>query len=145
MNAPGASRGFTLLEMLVVIVLMSIGITVVGFGLNKGLQQAAERQLLGQMVQALRATRSAAIISGQPRETRFDLARRTFQAPSQPARQWPANMGVQLNTAADLDAAFAFYPDGSSSGGNLVVFQGERRSRIDIGWLTGSVKSRSLP
>lgn len=145
MNAPGASRGFTLLEMLVVIVLMSIGITVVGFGLNKGLQQAAERQLLGQMVQALRATRSAAIISGQPRETRFDLARRTFQARGQPPRQWPANMGVQLNTAADLDAAFAFYPDGSSSGGNLVVFQGERRSRIDIGWLTGSVKSRSLP
>jgi general secretion pathway protein H len=145
MNAPGTSRGFTLLEMLVVIVLMSIGITVVGFGLNKGLQQAAERQSLGQMVQALRATRSAAIISGQPRETRFDLARRTFQAPGQPPRQWPANMGVQLNTAADLDAAFAFYPDGSSSGGNLVVFQGERRSRIDIGWLTGSVKSRSLP
>jgi general secretion pathway protein H len=134
MNAPGASRGFTLLEMLVVIVLMSIGITVVGFGLNKGLQQAAERQLL-----------SAAIISGQPRETRFDLARRTFQAPGQPPRQWPANMGVQLNTAADLDAAFAFYPDGSSSGGSLLVFQGERRSRIDIGWLTGSVKSRSLP
>lgn len=145
MNAPGASRGFTLLEMLVVIVLMSIGITVVGFGLNKGLQQAAERQLLGQMVQALRATRSAAIISGQPRETRFDLARRTFQAPGKAPRQWPANMGVQLNTAADLDAAFAFYPDGSSSGGNLLVFQGERRSRIDIGWLTGSVKSRSLP
>jgi general secretion pathway protein H len=145
MNAPGTSRGFTLLEMLVVIVLMSIGITVVGFGLNKGLQQAAERQLLGQMVQALRATRSAAIISGQPRETRFDLARRTFQAPGKPAQQWPANMGVQLNTAAGLDAAFAFYPDGSSSGGNLVVFQGEQRSRIDIGWLTGSVKSRSLP
>lgn len=145
MNAPGASRGFTLLEMLVVIVLMSIGITVVGFGLNKGLQQAAEHQLLGQMVQALRATRSAAIISGQPRETRFDLARRTFQAPGKTPQQWPANMGVQLNTAADLDAAFAFYPDGSSSGGNLLVFQGERRSRIDIGWLTGSVKSRSLP
>lgn len=145
MNAPGASRGFTLLEMLVVIVLMSIGIGVVGFGLHKGLQQAADRQLLGQIVQALRTTRSAAIISGQPRETSFDLDRRTFQAPGKRPQQWPAEVGVQLNTAADLNAAVAFYPDGSSSGGNLLVFQGERRWRIDIGWLTGSVKSRALP
>ncbi|QKF53000.1 GspH/FimT family pseudopilin [Pseudomonas graminis] len=145
MNAPGASRGFTLLEMLVVIVLMSIGIAVVGFGLHKGLQQAADRQLLGQMVQALRTTRSAAIISGQPRETTFDLNHRTFKAPGERAQQWPIEVGVQLNTAADLDAAVAFYPDGSSSGGNLQVFQGERRWRIDVGWLTGSVKSRSLP
>lgn len=145
MNAPGASRGFTLLEMLVVIVLMSIGIGVVGFGLHKGLQQAADRQLLGQMVQALRTTRSAAIISGQPRETSFDLDRRTFQAPGKRPQQWPAEVGVQLNTAADLNAAVAFYPDGSSSGGNLLVFQGERRWRIDVGWLTGSVKSRALP
>lgn len=149
MNAPGASRGFTLLEMLVVIVLMSIGIGVVGFGLHKGLQQAADRQLLGQMVQALRTTRSAAIISGQTRETSFDLDRRTFKTPGKRPQQWPAEVGVQLNTAADLGegggAAFAFYPDGSSSGGNLLVFQGDRRWRIDVGWLTGSVKSRALP
>lgn len=145
MNGTGASRGFTLLEMLVVIVLMSIGIGVVGFGLHKGLQQAADRQLLGQMVQALRTTRSAAIISGQPRETSFDLDRRTFKVPGKRPQQWPAEVGVQLNTAADLNAAVAFYPDGSSSGGNLLVFQGERRWRIDIGWLTGSVKSRALP
>lgn len=145
MNAPGASRGFTLLEMLVVIVLMSIGIGVVGFGLHKGLQQAADRQLLEQMVQALRTTRSAAIISGQTRETSFDLNRRSFKAPGRRPQQWPAEVGVQLNTAADLNAAFAFYPDGSSSGGNLQVFQGDRRWRIDVGWLTGSVKSRALP
>jgi general secretion pathway protein H len=145
MSAPGASRGFTLLEMLMVIVLMSVGIAVVGFGLQKGLQQAADRQLLGQMVQALRTTRNAAIISGQTCETTFDFAYRTFKAPGKRPQQWPAGVGVQLNTAAELDAAFAFFPDGSSSGGNLLVFQGERRWRIDVGWLTGSVKSRALP
>jgi len=144
MTAPVKSRGFTLLEMLVVIVLMSIGMGLVGFGLSRGLQSAGERQVVGQMVQALRQTRSAAIVSGQIAETKFDLRQRTFQAPGQRAQQWPAELGVQLNTAADLDSAFAFNPDGSSSGGNLVLFHGERNWRIDVGWLTGSVKSRAL-
>lgn len=144
MTAPFKSRGFTLLEMLVVIVLMSIGIGLVGFGLSRGLQSANERQVVGQMVQALRTTRSAAIISGQTREVKFDLRQRTFQAPGQRIEQWPPELGVQLNTAADLDSAFAFNPDGSSSGGNLVLFHGERNWRIDVGWLTGSVKSRAL-
>jgi general secretion pathway protein H len=144
MKANRASRGFTLLEMLVVIVLMSIGIGLVGFGLSQGLHSASERQVVGQMVQALRTTRSAAIISGQTTETKFDLKQRTFQAPGKRAQKWPAELGVQLNTAADLDSAFAFHPDGSSSGGNLVLFHGERNWRIDVGWLTGSVKSRAL-
>lgn len=144
MLALAKSRGFTLLEMLVVIVLMSIGIGLVGFGLSRGLQSASERQVVGQMVQALRTTRSAAIISGQTREVKFDLRQRTFHAPGQRIERWPANLGVQLNTAADLDSAFAFHPDGSSSGGNLVLFSGERNWRIDVGWLTGSVKSRAL-
>lgn len=145
MNMPASSRGFTLLEMLVVIVLMSIGIGLVGFGLAQGLHSTRERQVVVQMVQALRTTRSAAIISGQTREVKFDLRQRTFQAPGQRIGQWPAEMGVQLNTAANLDSAFAFHPDGSSSGGNLVLFHGERNWRIDVGWLTGSVKSQTLP
>jgi general secretion pathway protein H len=144
MNAVETSRGFTLLEMLVVIVLMSIGMGLVGFGLSQGLHSASERQVVGQMVQTLRTARSAAIITGQTTEAKFDLRQRTFQAPGRRVQHWPAELGVELNTSADLDSAFAFHPDGSSSGGNLVVFRGDRHWRIDVGWLTGSVKSRVL-
>jgi general secretion pathway protein H len=144
MKSRSASRGFTLLEMLVVLVLISIAIGLVGFGLQKGMHSASERKVVAQMVQALRATRSAAIISGQTEETKFDLRARTFQAPGQRMVQWPEDLGVQLNTASELDSSFAFHPDGSSSGGNLVLFHGERNWRIDIAWLTGSVKSKVL-
>jgi general secretion pathway protein H len=144
MQAPVANRGFTLLEMLVVLVLMSIAIGLVGFGLQKGMQSANERKVVAQMVQALRATRAASIVSGRTEETRFDLRGRTFKAPGQPVQRWPEDLGVELNTASQLDSAFAFNPDGSSSGGNLVLFHGERNWRIDIGWLTGSVKSKVL-
>lgn len=144
MNMPVTSRGFTLLEMLVVIVLMSIGIGLLVFGLQQGWRSVNDRQVMGQMVEALRATRNAAIVSGQTRKTIFNLSRRTFQAPCQREQQWPADLGVQLNTATDLASSFAFNPDGSSSGGNLVLFHGERKWRIDIGWLTGSIESRAL-
>lgn len=145
MTSSAANRGFTLLEMLVVIVLMSIAVGLVGFGLQQGMRSAGERRAVGQMVEALRATRVNAIVSGQPAQVVFDLHRFVFQAPGQAEHHWPADLSVALHTAAELGAAVEFYPDGSSSGGNLVLTHDERRWRIDVGWLTGSVQLRSLP
>lgn len=145
MRTRAASRGFTLMEMLVVIVLMSIAVGLLGFGLQRGLRAADERQAVGQMVDALRATRVNAIITGQPSTTVFDLRRRLFQAPGQPLRHWPADLQVRLQTAAGVGSAVEFYPDGGSTGGNLLLSNAHRRWRIDINWLTGDVRSRSLP
>ncbi|NWD64734.1 type II secretion system protein [Pseudomonas sp. IPO3774] len=142
---PALQRGFTLLEMLVVIVLISIAAGLVGFGLQQGLRVAKERQVVGQMVDALRSTRARAIVSGRSAKTVFDLARLSFQAPGQPIKHWPADLQVTLHTAEHAGSAVEFYPDGSSTGGNLLLANGTRRWRIDVGWLTGSVQSRALP
>lgn len=133
------------MEMLVVIVLMSIAVGLVGFGLQQGMRAAKERQAVGQMVNALRATRVQAIVTGQPAKTVFDLRNKAFQAPGQPIRQWPPELQVTLQTAAEMGSTVEFYPDGGSTGGNLLLANGDRRWRIDIGWLTGSVSSRPLP
>ena len=138
-------RGFTLLEMLVVIVLISIAAGLVGFGLQQGLRTAKERQAVGQMVEALRSTRARAIVSGRSEKTLFDMRARSFQAPGRPLRHWPAGLQVTLHTAEQAGAAVEFYADGSSTGGNLLLTNGSRRWRIDIGWLTGSVQSKALP
>ena len=140
-----AQRGFTLLEMLVVIVLISIAAGLVGVGLLQGLRAAKERQAVGQIVEALRSTRARAIVSGTTQSTLFDLRILSFQAPGRPKKHWPAELQVTLHTAEQAGAAVAFYPDGSSTGGNLLLANGSRRWRIDIGWLTGSVQSKALP
>jgi general secretion pathway protein H len=145
MNSRAANRGFTLMEMLVVILLMSIAIGLVGFGLQQGIGAATERQTVGQIVNALRATRIKAIVTGQPARTAFDLRGKSFQAPDQPVHHWPPELQVTLQTAAQMGSTVEFYPDGGSSGGNLTLVNGERRWRIDIGWLTGSVQSKALP
>ncbi|MBX8485666.1 GspH/FimT family pseudopilin [Pseudomonas cichorii] len=144
MKSPVANRGFTLMEMLVVLVLMSIAVGLVGFGLQQGLSAASERRAVGDMVEALRATRVRAIVTGQPARTVFDLRKMTFKAPGKPVRHWPERLQVNMQTAADLGSAVEFYPDGGSSGGNLTLVNGDRRWRIDIGWLTGSVQVRTL-
>ncbi|AIB37455.1 MULTISPECIES: GspH/FimT family pseudopilin [Pseudomonas] len=138
-------RGFTLLEMLVVILLISLAAGLLGMGVRQGLQAAKERRAVGQMVEALRTTRAGAIISGQSARTAFDLRARTFQAPGRALQQWPSELQVTLHTAEQVGPAVEFYPDGSSTGGNLLVANGTRRWRIDIGWLTGSVQSKALP
>lgn len=142
---PNPQRGFTLLEMLVVIVLISIAAGLVGFGLQQGLKTARERQVVGQMVEALRSTRARAIVSGQSARTEFDLQALSFKAPGRPLKQWPADLQVTLHTAEQAGSAVEFYADGSSTGGNLLLANGTRRWRIDIGWLTGSVQSKALP
>lgn len=138
-------RGFTLLEMLVVILLISLAASLLGLGVRQGLQVAKERRAVGQMVEALRTTRAAAIVSGQSARTEFDLGSRTFQAPGRAQRGWPPELHVTLHTAEQVGPAVEFYPDGSSTGGNLLVASGARRWRIDVGWLTGSVQSKALP
>ena len=142
---PNPQRGFTLLEMLVVIVLISIAAGLLGFGLQQGLKTARERQAVGQIVDALRSTRARAIVSGATQSTLFDLNTLSFQAPDRPPKHWPAELQVTLHTAEQAGSAIEFYPDGSSTGGHLLLAHGTRRWRIDIGWLTGSVQSKALP
>jgi general secretion pathway protein H len=139
------ARGFTLFEMLVVIVLIGVTVGILAFGIGKGLHAASERRALAEMVQALRNARVQAIVSGQPAQARFDLKARRFAGPDRLVHQLPGDMQVKLQTAAQLGAAFEFYPDGGSSGGHVLLSQGDKRWRIDVGWLTGSVALRDEP
>jgi len=138
-------RGFTLFEMLLVILLISLAVGVLGLGARQAVQAANERRVVGQMVDALRTTRAGAIVSGRAARTEFDLQRLTFQAPGRAPHAWPPSLQVTLHSAEQVASAVEFYPDGSSTGGNLLLANGSRRWRIDIGWLTGSVQSKALP
>ncbi|KAF2411107.1 type II secretion system protein H (GspH) [Pseudomonas antarctica] len=138
-------RGFTLLEMLVVILLIGLAAGLLGLGVRQGLQVAKERRAVGQIVDALRTTRAGAVISGAAARTEFDLPGMTFQAPGRTQHRWPSELHVSLHTAERAGSAIEFYPDGSSTGGHLLLANGSRRWRIDVGWLTGSVQSKALP
>jgi len=124
---------------------MAVALGVLSFGLGRGLEAARERQALRDIVGALRQARTQSVLSGLPQQVRFDLPGHRFQAPGQALGHWPADLGLQLTTAADLGAAVAFFPDGSSSGGHLLLARGAQAWRIDVGWLLGDVRLQALP
>ncbi|EKT4464713.1 GspH/FimT family pseudopilin [Pseudomonas putida] len=138
-------RGFTLFELLLVLVLVGTAMAILAPALGRGMQAATERSALASMVGALRSARVQAIAGGQTVQVTFDLGARLVRAPGRKPTAWPADFRVRLHTARELGAAFAFYPDGAASGGNILVTRGQARWRIDISWLTGSVTLRALP
>lgn len=139
-----AERGFTLFELLAVLVLVAIAASVLSMGLSRGMESARERDMLASLVAGLEQARTRAILTQRPIRARFDLDARTLEVPGRDAVRWPASFAVTVHTARDLGSEFEFYPVGAASGGHVLLTHGARRFRIDIAWLTGRVTLTAL-
>ncbi|HMM65350.1 MAG TPA: GspH/FimT family pseudopilin [Dokdonella sp.] len=141
---PRSSRGFTMIEMIVVIVLIGIVASVVAFSFAKSLSSARVQAASRDLVAALRYTRGQAIVKGEQKVLMLDLEKNAYQAPGKGEIELPKDMVLRLTTAQkELTSASAggirFFPDGSSTGGNIAVVLGEREWKINVGWLTGEI------
>nr|WP_213881941.1 GspH/FimT family pseudopilin [Pseudomonas sp. dw_358] len=133
-------RGFTLLEMLAVMLIMAVGMSLLASSINHGLSAARDRQAGRDLTLALRTARSQAISQGRAVYVRLDILDKRFQISGAPVQSLPTDMTIRATTAAGQvphEAVFAFYPDGASSGGNVYLEREDRAWRIDVAWLTG--------
>ncbi len=139
------ARGFTLLELLVVIGLIVLLAAVSPPLFSNGVSAAQQRSLARNVAQTLRIARSEAIITRKDVGVEFNLLDRTFQLPDGKHRgQWPADVALELTTTAaetldDNHAFVRFYPDGGSTGGRVALKVKDRTLNIDINWLTGHI------
>lgn len=136
--------GFTMIEMIVVIVLIGIVASVVAFSFAKSLDSAKVQAASRDLVAALRYTRGQAIIKGEQKVLMLNLEKMTWTAPGKDERELPKDMILRLTTAqqeltSETSGGIRFFPDGSSTGGNIAVLLGEREWRINVGWLTGEI------
>jgi general secretion pathway protein H len=134
--------GFTLIEMLAVIVLLAIGATLTAVSLHgrsRGQLQAAAQG----MAAGLRDTRTRAMATGEPQWFTLDLRAHSFTVPGRSPRGLPADATLRATSAATADsqpgiACIGYFPDGSSSGGHIILSARQRVLRVDVDWLTGA-------
>ncbi|HWE75576.1 MAG TPA: GspH/FimT family pseudopilin [Stellaceae bacterium] len=144
MPRPIAQRGFTLIEMLVV---LTIAALIVGLALPRltgAEEKATLRTAAHEVAAALRNTRSLAMTRGQTEAFIINTANGAFRAGQAAPAQLPRGIQLALvTTTADQESAsqgrIQFFADGSSTGGGVLLASGKTRSQVLVDWLTGRV------
>ncbi len=91
---------------------------------------------------ALRATRSRAIATNADAMVVVDLIGKSYSSPVSGDGKFPVEAHISLDVASvqrvsETSGAITFFPDGSSTGGDMRLETPEARATIGINWLTG--------
>lgn len=138
------AHGFTLLEMLAVILLIGIAAAAVSVSVSQGLASARVNAASGELAAALRATRAQAIVRGQEQVFDVDTRKNTYRGVDQRDVRLPQGMRLSITSAKEdqpnaTTGRIRFFPDGSSTGGHITLQREQRRWQVNVSWLTGAV------
>ena len=151
MRLPPRQRGFSLLEVIVVIVLIGLSYALLPKMLFSGVSGAELRSNVRAVATGLRLTRDAAINTRREAVMTLDLENREFTVQNDAKiHKLHEKLDVKLYTSqadlvTDKVGGIRFYPDGSSNGGRVTVAAGGRAFEVDVDWLTGRVSIKDAP
>jgi general secretion pathway protein H len=138
-------RGFTLLELLVVMLIAGLMLALAPPLFSGAVTGARLKGSARDLVTSMREIRSRAILRNAEQHLRLDLESRRFDAGDGRLLSLPD--GIEI-TVAGIDMAGApepglhvlrFFPDGGSSGETVSLSSGDRVYRVGLNWLTGQV------
>ncbi|MUV13764.1 type II secretion system protein XpsH [Noviluteimonas gilva] len=140
-------RGFTLLEVLMVLVLIAAASALAAAAITGGFSGMRLRADAKEIAAQLRYTRAQAISTGEPQRFLIDPAAHTWLAPNDRAGTIDKKFGITFTGAREVKPAngiggIVFFADGASTGGRVQLSQKSAAWNIDVAWLTGEVKVR---
>jgi general secretion pathway protein H len=146
---PNRSGGFSLIELVAVLVLIALVFSLVTLSFSKSLASAKIQAASRDLVAALRFTRGQAIVKGKSTSLELDVENNRYMTPGRRVVALPPNMRMTLLTADNEvtgtnSGRIRFFPDGASTGGHISVFMGKDEWRINVDWLTGAVTREEL-
>lgn len=139
------ARGFTLLEIMIVITIIALSYTLLPKLFFSGVSGAELKSNARQVAGGLKMARDTAIYSRKPAFLSLDLGNREFSVDGETkVHKLHPDVELKLYTAqddlvSDTVGMIRFFADGSSNGGRVTVGAGARKYLIDIDWLTGRV------
>jgi general secretion pathway protein H len=138
-------QGFTLLEMMAVLVIAAIAYAVL-LSAPLGKASAADLKAAARtLASGLRQAQTTAMATRKDAVLTIDVESREYVTTLDTTpRKLPENLELKLYAAqsevsSERRGSIRFYPDGSSTGGRITVAAGERKYLVDVDWLTGRV------
>lgn len=153
MNRRARAAGFTLLELLVVLVLAGISAAVVGGGAQSFMERARYHQTVRDVASRLSQARALCVRQGQPIAVAYDPQARQILVPGQPPLEIPPALDVQWQPLppdpkappAPGERIFVFNADGGAQGGQFSVVRGGQGVQFRVSWLLGTVEQVAVP
>lgn len=138
-------RGFTLLELLVVLFIVSLLFALIPPLFSGAVPGAKLKAAVRDLAVTLRLARNQSITRDAETQVYLNLEKPAYAIGRQAPRALPAGVGLTVAPAATQSTAAAtrhvvrFFPDGSSSGTLINLSRGKRSYDLHVGWLTGRV------
>jgi general secretion pathway protein H len=136
--------GFSLLEVLVVLGILAVALTLVAPSFTRARSALAVRNAAYDLAAHLRAARAAANAQSIQKVLVFDQTTRKYWAEGVAPRVLPQSVRVGLvvpeSEQVGRTARIRFLPDGSASGGKIVLQDGKATWAVVVDWLSGDVR-----
>ncbi len=134
-----AERGFTLVELLVVLVVMSLAIAAVPIIMSGGVSGLALKSASSDVACSLSHARGRAIALNDEVVFSIDEASGRY-AVTPGGRSGVLARGTEVSVRPRSAAGTVrFFADGGSTGGRVTISRDRRRYELRIDWLTGQV------
>jgi general secretion pathway protein H len=144
-------RGFTLVEMLVVLVVIGLIVSLAPAAFERLLPGRRLDAAARQLADTLRTARSLAIRDDRSRFVVIDVGARTAGIDgARSSQQLPDTVSVSLVVASTEQPSpetgrIRFYPDGTSTGGEVALNMDHRSVKVIVDWFNGQVSLIDAP
>ena len=140
-------KGFSLLELLVVMVIMSLLFTLVPPLLSGALPSLTLKATTNDVLQDLKFIRNIAVLQGRKTQVIIDAGDRSYLSGERnhgKPQILPKDIDIEAKDTGLQDAdthnpVIAFFADGSSSGGVITLKNKDKAYSIIVDWITGGV------
>jgi len=138
-------RGFTLVELILVLMLIGVSLLIVLPNINKGIQDREVRGSALGLAAVARDLRSRALMDGVPQQLVLYLAQQSYLVGRSREVHLPADVkfsSVNGGETVDRDIKkFYFFPNGSSLGGEIILADSEKNTTyaVRLEALTGKI------